>query len=109
MFGWKNINYKITVMTSQRKQQRKDRFTLFATGFTQVYFVAINTYFLAKEIYVGVLLASFAISLIWSFNVKKVAFGSMADRLTYATGAALGAVTGLATSATITNILNKIL
>lgn len=58
------------------------------TGFVQVYFVSVNTYFLAHEIYAGVLIAAFIISLVWSFNVKKVAFGTWPDRLMYAGGAA---------------------
>jgi hypothetical protein len=68
---------------------------LFSTGFLQVFFVAINTIFLANQYYLGVVFASFAISLIWSFNVKKVAFGSMRDRLIYAIGAMTGSVAGL--------------
>lgn len=71
---------------------------LFTTGFLQVFFVAINTIFLANQYYLGVALASFAISLIWSFNVKKVAFGSMRDRLVYSAGAMIGSLAGLFTS-----------
>jgi hypothetical protein len=68
---------------------------LFLTGFAQVFFVSINTYFLAHEMYLGVLVAAFMISLIWSFNVKKVAFGTNMDRIMYAFGATLGSVIGL--------------
>lgn len=73
----------------------KARFYLGFTGFAQVFFVSVNTFFLAKGFYLGVLIAAFAISLIWSFNVKKVAFGSFRDRLIYSIGAALGSVAGL--------------
>lgn len=68
---------------------------LFLTGFAQVFFVSINTYFLANEMYLGVLIAAFMISLIWSFNVKKVAFGTNIDRVVYAAGATIGSVAGL--------------
>jgi hypothetical protein len=68
---------------------------LFLTGFAQVFFVSINTYFLAHEMYLGVLVAAFMISLIWSFNVKKVAFGTNIDRVVYAAGATFGSVAGL--------------
>lgn len=68
---------------------------LFLTGFAQVFFVSINTYFLAHEMYLGVLVAAFMISLIWSFNVKKVAFGTNIDRVVYAAGATYGSVAGL--------------
>ena len=76
------------------------------TGFVHVYFVSVNTYFLAHEMYAGVLVAAFIISLVWSFNVKRVAFGTWPDRLMYAGGAALGSVAGLASSAMIAKVFN---
>ena len=79
------------------------------TGFVQVYFVSVNTYFLAHEMYAGVLVAAFIISLVWSFNVKRVAFGTWRDRLMYAGGAAVGSVTGLASSAMIAKVFNGVL
>lgn len=84
------------------------RFSLFSTGFIQVYFVAVNTYFIANEIYLGVLIAAFMISLIWSFNVKKVAFGSNTDRVVYALGATFGSLVGLLSSSFIASVLNGI-
>ena len=69
--------------------------TLFLSGFLQVFFVAINTYFLSKQFYSGAFIAAFIISIIWSFNVKKVAFGKNIDRFLYAIGAAFGCVVGL--------------
>lgn len=84
------------------------RFSLFSTGFIQVYFVAVNTYFIANEMYLGVLIAAFMISLIWSFNVKKVAFGSTTDRVVYAFGATLGSLVGLWSSSFVASVLNGI-
>jgi hypothetical protein len=78
------------------------RTILFTTGFIQVYFVSVNTIFLSKHIYIGVLISAFLISLIWSFNVKKVAFGSALDRVIYACGASLGSVAGLFSASYIT-------
>jgi hypothetical protein len=77
---------------------------LFLTGFVQVYFVAVNTYFIAKEMYIGVFIASFVISLVWSFNVRKIAFGTLSHRLMYALGAAVGSIAGLLSAGIITNI-----
>jgi hypothetical protein len=71
---------------------------LFTTGFLQVFFVAINTYFISTENLYGTVVAGFIISLIWSFNVKKIAFGSINDRIIYAVGAAFGSLIGLAIS-----------
>lgn len=68
---------------------------LIFTGFLQVFFVAINTYFITQRHYTGVLAVSFLISFVWSFNVRKVAFGGMSDRLLYSAGAAIGGLVGL--------------
>ena len=68
---------------------------LITTGFLQVFFVAINTWLITKQQYIGVIIVSFLISFIWSFNVKKVAFGTMKDRFIYSLGASLGGITGL--------------
>lgn len=83
-------------------------FSLFATGFIQVYFVSVNTYFLANEMYLGVLVAAFMISLIWSFNVKKVAFGSGIDRVVYSIGATCGSLIGLWSSAFMMDFIKVI-
>jgi len=67
---------------------------LLITGFVQVFFVSVNTYLIAKSIYLGILLVGFTISFIWTWNVQKVIFGNMSDRLKYSTGAALGSCIG---------------
>jgi hypothetical protein len=68
---------------------------LFFTGFIQVFFMAINTVFLSRRTFLGVAVCSFIISMIWSWNVKKVAFGSVSDRIIYSLGACCGSLTGL--------------
>lgn len=74
---------------------------LFITGFIQVFFVAINTFFISRTIYGGVLLCGFLISFVWTWNVKKVAFGTLMDRLFYSIGAGVGSLTGLIVSVEI--------
>lgn len=68
---------------------------LLLTGFLQVLLVAVNTVLLARANYAGVTAVSFLISFVWSWNVRKVAFGGMTDRILYSTGAALGGLSGL--------------
>jgi hypothetical protein len=68
---------------------------LFITGFVQVFFVAINTYFISKGFYLGVFFCGTIISLIWSWNVKKIAFGTFKDRIIYSVGAGFGSLFGL--------------
>jgi hypothetical protein len=82
----------------------KDKLKLFGTGILQVYFVAINTVFLSKEIYLGVLFAAFTISLVWSYNIKKIAFGTLAERIWYSSGATIGSLLGLYTSKLLTSL-----
>lgn len=64
----------------------------------QVLLVAVNTYQLVHQKWIGCFVVGFLISFIWSFNVKKVAFGKFSERIIYATGAATGTVIGLALS-----------
>lgn len=87
----------------------KSKFSLFATGAVQVYFVAINTYFLSKEFYLGVTFAAFMISMIWSHNIKKIAFGTLTDRILYSLGATVGSLAGLATSKALTQLITQML
>jgi hypothetical protein len=79
---------------------------LFTTGFTQVFLIAINTFFISKEVYFGVFVLGFSISFLWSWNVKRVAFGTLKDRLSYSLGAAFGSFFGLIVSATIFKYIN---
>lgn len=72
----------------------REKLQLLFTGFLQVFFVSINTYFIANLYYIGIAFVAFAISFIWSFNIKKVAFGTMADRVMYSIGAMLGSLFG---------------
>lgn len=99
------------IFLKRNKMSKKSflvRTYLFITGFTQVFFVSLNTYFLAKEIYIGVFISAFIISLIWSFNVKKVAFGHNLDRVIYAIGASSGAIFGLWSSSYIASTLSNL-
>jgi hypothetical protein len=72
----------------------KARLLLAASAYAQVVFVAANTVFIAHYQLLPNLLTGFLISLVWTLNVKRVAFGDWPDRLIYATGAALGSVSG---------------
>lgn len=90
-------------------KQYKGKAALFFSGFIMVFFVAINTVFLSKEVYIGVAFSAFAISIIWSFNVKKVAFGTLSDRLVYAGGATIGSLSGLYLSQSISELILKII
>lgn len=73
-----------------------DRAKLFGTGFLQVLLVAVNTWQIAHARWFGCAVVGFLISYVWTWNVKKIAFGTHADRVIYASGAAVGTLSGLA-------------
>jgi hypothetical protein len=67
---------------------------IFLTSFTQVGLVAINTLLIAKGYVLGIFLASFTISMLWSYNVSKIALSDFKRKLIYSFGAGFGAVVG---------------
>lgn len=68
---------------------------IFLQSFFQVGLVAINTMLISKGYIIGVFVVSFLISLLWAFNVSKVAISTLNQKITYALGAGFGAVSGL--------------
>lgn len=71
------------------------RLKLFCLAMMQTSVIAINTWQIAHYKLLGSLGISFLISLIWTFNVKSVAFGDTKDRIIYSSGAALGTIAGM--------------
>ncbi len=78
---------------------------IFITGFLQVFFVAINTFFISKQFLVGSFVSACLINLIWTYNVKKVAFGENRERYIYALGAGIGSLSGLKVSILISQFI----
>jgi membrane protein YqaA with SNARE-associated domain len=72
----------------------KEKLGLMFSGFLQVFLVALNTYFISKGLILGIFLLSFLIAVSWSYNVKRVVFGSKIDVLLYAIGSSIGGVVG---------------
>lgn len=76
-----------------KEDTMKGRIQLFITGLLQVTFVAMNVIFISHKMIIPMLVTGFMISLVWTLNVKRIAFGGWTDRLTYSFGAMCG--TGL--------------
>lgn len=81
-----------------------NRIQLFISAMAQVSLVAMNMVFLTANQVIMIAITGFLISLIWTFNVKKIAFGNWVDRITYASGACAGTVTGYYIATYITHI-----
>jgi hypothetical protein len=73
----------------------RDKAWLFGTAFLQVLLVTAQTYFIEQTSYVLVPILAFAISYIWSHNIRKISIGGELDSITYGLGAAAGSVTGM--------------
>lgn len=87
------------------KQFIKEKWVLFLTALLQVSFVAMSAVFISARQFVPSVIVGFLISFIWTLNVKKAAFGTIADRFVYATGAMIGTAIGYLISDYITKIL----
>ena len=88
------------------------KWALFLTGFIQVIFVSINTWQIANQTKIDrgllpILGVGFMISFVWSFNVKRVAFGGWEDRILYALGAGLGTIAGVTISILFSKLRTK--
>lgn len=68
---------------------------IFFQSFFQIGLVAVNTLLISKQLFLGVFICSFLISLLWAFNVSKIALSDLRQKLVYAVGAGTGAITGL--------------
>lgn len=77
------------------KLKNNPNIELFITGFIQIFLVTANTYLIAHSIFWGMFIVGFVIAFLWSYNVKRIAFGTIKERLIYAIGAAFGGVAGL--------------
>jgi hypothetical protein len=51
------------------------------------------------------LITGFLISLVWSWNIKKIAFSTIKDRILYSSGAATGTFCGYFLATFIKNII----
>jgi hypothetical protein len=88
-----------------KRQNFKTRLSLFILGFIQIFFVSVNTYFISKEIYFGVLFSAFTINMIYTMNVKRIVYGCFYDNVSYSLGATLGSVFGLYLSSNLMEYL----
>ncbi len=73
---------------------RRTNIILFGTALSQVMLVSMNVVFISKGTVWAMLTTGFLISLVWTFNVSKVAFSNWRTRLIYAAGAACGTILG---------------
>ena len=67
----------------------------FFQSFLQIGLVSISTVLITKHLYYGIFVSAFLISLLWTFNVSRIAVSTMKQKLIYSLGAGTGAVFGV--------------
>lgn len=78
------------------KKLIKNRYViLLIAAILQTSLAALNMYLISNEKYVHATINGFFILFIWSYNVKKIVFGNLVDRLLYSVGGALGTGLGI--------------
>jgi hypothetical protein len=75
---------------------------IFFQSFFQIGLVSISTILITKHLYFGIFVVSFLITLLWTFNVSRIAVSTIKQKLIYSLGAGTGAVCGVL----LTQILN---
>ena len=74
----------------------------FFQSFLQIGLVSVSTILITKHLYYGIFFVAFLISLLWTFNVSRIAISTIKQKLIYSLGAGTGAVCGVL----LTQLLN---
>ena len=67
---------------------------LYLTALLQVTLVSMNVVFITSGSIIPMLIAGFGINLIWTMNVKRIAFSVWRERIIYAFGGMSGTLIG---------------
>jgi hypothetical protein len=67
----------------------------FFQSFFQIGLVSVSTVLITKHLYYGIFIVAFLISLLWTFNVSRIAVSTIKQKLIYSLGAGIGAVCGV--------------
>ncbi len=82
------------IVEVRKNKITKAHIILCVTAYFQILFVSCNVVFIQNKSVAGIIISSFFISLLWTLNVKRVAFGGWLDRFLYAISASCGAFMG---------------
>ena len=66
----------------------------FFQSFFQIGLVSISTVLITKHLYSGIFVVAFLISLLWTFNVSRIAVSTINQKIIYSLGAGVGSVAG---------------
>ena len=67
----------------------------FIQPWLQVTLVCLNTWQIANGKILGAIIVSFMLSFVWCFNIQRIAFSNLNDKIIYSLSACSGTATGL--------------
>lgn len=69
--------------------------SIFFSSLLQIFFVSVNTILISKELIVQAGICGFLLSLVWTFNIRRIGLASWSERISYCLGAGLGTSGGI--------------
>jgi hypothetical protein len=69
--------------------------SIFFSSLLQIFFVSVNTILISKELIIQAGICGFLLSLVWTFNIRRIGLASWSERISYCLGAGLGTSGGI--------------
>jgi hypothetical protein len=69
--------------------------SIFFSSSLQIFFVSVNTILISKEMIIQAGICGFLLSLVWTFNIKRIGIASWGERISYCLGAGIGTSSGI--------------
>ena len=68
---------------------------IFLSATLQIFLVSVNTYLISHSFVLEAGIVGFLLSLVWSYNIRKIVISSTSERLVYCLGAGVGTSLGV--------------
>ena len=69
--------------------------SIFLSSLLQIFFVSVNTILISKEMVIQAGVCGFLLSLVWTFNIRRITIASWGERISYCLGAGIGTSSGI--------------
>jgi len=79
--------------------------SIFFSSLLQIFFVSVNTILISKELVVQAGICGFLLSLVWTFNIRRIGLASWGERISYCLGAGVGTSGGILFIKTLREII----
>jgi len=76
-------------------KKRKHLFSIFFSSLLQIFFVSVNTILISREMLIQAGVCGFLLSLVWTFNIRRITIASWGERISYCLGAGIGTSSGI--------------